>query len=325
MRLSELGERRAIKIFEEVYGECEKAVLAIGDDACVLELDSKHYLVASTDLLSRRTHFPLEMPPRIIGRYAVNACLSDIASMGAEPLGLLFSYGLPGDTQEEFIKEIAEGINEACRDHGTCVLGGDTKEQGELLITATALGKVRKDRLLLRRGARMGDLILVTGEVGTSAAGYHAIVNNLEAPKRALEAAYKPNARIREGVLLGKYATSCIDVSDGVAFSLHEIARASDVGFRIYEDRLPVDHESLGIAADPGERDEILYHKGGEYELLFTVPGDRYETLREEFRSLGTRLSVIGEITTHGGEVVRPDGSVKQLEYRGYEAFKQPL
>jgi thiamine-monophosphate kinase len=323
MKLSELGERRAIKIFEDIYGDCEKAVLAIGDDACVLELDPRHYLVASTDLLSRRTHFPLEMPPRVIGRYAVNACLSDIASMGAEPLGLLFSYGLPGDTREDFIRGIAQGIRDACREHGTCVLGGDTKEQGELLITATALGKVRRDRLLLRSGARVGDLILVTGEVGTSAAGYHAIIHGLRAPERAIEAAYRPNARVREGILLGKYATSCIDVSDGIAFSLHEIARASQVGFRIHEDRLPVDHDSLGIAGDQEERDEILYHKGGEYELLFTLPEDRYDALRKEFRSLGTRLSVIGVVTDRGGEVVRGDGSVKQLEYRGYEAFRQ--
>lgn len=322
MKLSELGERRAIKIFEDVYGNCEKAVLTIGDDACVLEFDSEHYLVASTDLLSRRTHFPLEMPPDVIGRYAVNACLSDIASMGAEPLGLLFSYGLPGDTEDHFIKGIAEGIHKACQEHGTCVLGGDTKEQGELLITATALGKVKRNQLLLRKGAKAGDLILVTGEIGTSAAGYHAIVHNLKAPKRAMEAAYRPNARIREGVVLGRYATSCIDVSDGLAFSLHEIAKASGVGFRIYEDRLPVDEDSLGIASNPQEREEILYHKGGEYELLFTLSGDKYESLLREFRSLGTRLTVIGEVTADGADVVCEDGSVKKLEYRGYEAFK---
>lgn len=322
MKLSELGERRTIKIFEDVYGNCEKAVLTIGDDACVLELDLEHYLVASTDLLSRRTHFPLEMPPKVIGRYAVNACLSDIASMGAEPLGMLFSYGLPRDTDEDFIRGLAEGIKEACQEHGTCVLGGDTKEQGELLITATALGKVRRDRLLLRRGARVGDLIMVTGEVGTSAAGYHAIVHNLKAPKHALDAAYKPNARVREGIILGRYATSCIDVSDGLAFSLHEISDASDVGFKIYEERLPVDEDSLKIAADAEEREEILYHKGGEYELLFTLPRERHAPLRAEFRSIGTKLTVIGEITANGGAIVLRDGSVKQLEYRGYEAFK---
>lgn len=322
MKLSELGERGTIKIFENVYGECEKALITMGDDACVLELDPEHYLVASTDLLSRRTHFPLEMPPRVIGRYAVNACLSDIASMGAEPLGLLFSYGLPGDTDDAFIRELAEGIKEACLKHGTCVLGGDTKEQGELLISATALGKVSRDRLLLRKGAEVGDLILVTGEVGTSAAGYHAIVYNIKAPNHAMEAAYKPQARVKEGVILGKYATSCIDVSDGLAFSLHEIARSSGVGFRIYEERLPVDEDSLGIATNPTEREDILYHKGGEYELLFTLPRERYESVKKEFQTLGTRITVIGEITDKGRDVVLKDGSLKKIDYRGYEAFK---
>jgi thiamine-monophosphate kinase len=322
MKLSELGERGTIKIFEDIYGDCEKAVLAMGDDACILELDSQHYLVASTDLLSRKTHFPLEMPPGVIGRYAVNACLSDIAAMGAMPLGLLMSYGLPGDTDEAFIRELAMGVKKACAYHGTCVLGGDTKEQRELLITGVALGKVRKDRLLRREGARIGELILVTGEIGTSAAGYHAIAHNLKGTKRALEAAYKPRARLREGLVLGKYATSCIDVSDGLAFSLHEISKASGVGFRIFEEHLPVDEEALSIVKSPQERKELLYYQGGEYELLFTLPKGRAEALKREFLSLGTRLSVIGKVTSSGGVVVTKKGSARKLEYRGYEAFQ---
>jgi thiamine-monophosphate kinase len=322
LKLSELGERRAIEIFESIYGSCEEAALALGDDACILELDPEHYLVVSTDLLSRRTHFPLEMPPRVIGRYAVNACLSDIAAMGASPIGLLFSYGLPGDTEEAFVRELARGIHEACREHDTCVLGGDTKEQGELLIVGTALGRVKKDRVLTREGARVGDLILVTGMVGSSAAGYYAIIKNLEVPRRFIEAAYEPKARIREGVVLGKYASSCIDISDGLAFSLHEVARASKAGFRIYEEHLPIDEELDRIAEFAKIKEELVFHKGGEYELLFTLPRERLKALEEELKPLGTRLSVIGEITPRGGELVRKDGPVVELEYRGYEAFK---
>lgn len=322
MKLSELGERRAIELFESIYGGCGDAVLAMGDDACILELDPEHYLVVSTDLLSRKTHFPLEMPPRVIGRYAVNACLSDIAAMGASPMGMLFSYGLPGDAEEAFLRELARGVQEACREHGTCVLGGDTKEQEELLIAGTALGRVRKDRVLRRKGARIGDLILVTGTMGSSAAGYYAVIHNLEVPRRFVRAAYEPRARIREGAVLSKYATSCMDVSDGLAFSLYEVARASGVGFRVYEERIPVDEELDRIPEFAEIRDELVFHKGGEYELLFTLPGKRLEVLMEELEPLQGRLSVIGEITPGGGVLVRRDGSEVELEARGYEAFK---
>lgn len=323
MKVSELGERRAIKIFEGIYGGCEKAVLGMGDDACILELDKEHYLVVSTDLLSRRTHFPLEMPPKAIGRYAVNACLSDIAAMGAYPLGLLFAYGFPADTDEKFIREIARGVKEACRKHDTCVLGGDTKEQGELLITGIALGKVRQERVLKRSGAKAGELICITGTMGSSAAGYYAIIKGFEAPKRFMKAAYEPRARIREGITISEFATSCTDISDGLAFSLSEISRASKVGFRVYEEKIPVDRSLGKIAGLAGvAAEELVFHKGGEYELLFTLPEEHLPAVEKEMKALKTKVSVIGEIVKRGKKLVRHDGSIENLEPRGYEAFK---
>lgn len=323
MKLKELGERRAIRIFESIYGSCEEAVLAMGDDACVLELDEKQYLVVSTDLLSRKTHFPLEMPPRVIGKYAVNACLSDIAAMGAYPIGLLFSYGLPGDTEEDFIRELARGVDEASREHDTCVLGGDTKEQEELLIVGVALGRVRKSRVLRRSGAKVGDLICTTGMMGSSAVGYYALIKGFKTPGWFLKAAYEPRARIKEGVAVSKYATACTDISDGLAFSLHEIAGASGVGFRVYGEKIPVDRELGRMAGLAGVGvDELIFHKGGEYELLFTLPEEHLTEVEKEMKALKTKLSVIGEVTERGGKLVRRDASVEDLEPRGYEAFK---
>lgn len=323
MKLEELGERGAIRIFESIYGKCEDAVLGIGDDACILEMDEEHYLVVSTDLLSRKTHFPHEMAPRKIGKYAVNACLSDIAAMGAYPLGLLFSYGLPGGADEDFIKELARGIRDASKEHGTCVLGGDTKEQNELLIVGIALGRARKGQVLRRSGARTGDLICTTGMMGSSAAGYYALIKGFKAPKRFMKAAFEPWARIKEGLAISKYATACADVSDGLAFSLHEIARASRVGFKVYEEGIPVDRELGRMAELAGvEVDELAFHKGGEYELLFTVPEEHLPAVEKEMKTLKTKLRVIGEITKHDGKLVKEDGSVVDLEPRGYEAFK---
>jgi|TARA_B100000315_G_scaffold229129_1_gene238495 thiamine-monophosphate kinase len=323
MDLSQLGERKIIKIFEKIYGDCDKAVLGMGDDSCIIEQDENHYLVVSTDLLSRKTHFPLEMSPQNIGKYAVNACLSDIASMGANPLGLLFSYGLPKNTEENFIKGLAQGIAKACTDHDTCVLGGDTKEQDELLITGIALGKVRKDRVLRRSGAKVHDLICTTGIIGSSAAGFYAMIKELDVPPKFIKAAFEPQARIKEGIAINKYATSCADISDGLAYTIHEIVKSSKVGFRIYEKDIPCEEELGEISELAGiNLDELLLYNGGEYELLFTLPKKNLADVERKMEQLQTSFSVIGEIVKNGNKLIRVDGSDENLELRGYEAFK---
>ena len=172
MNLKELGERKIIEIFARNFRACDNEVVGIGDDAAVFEIDSDNYLVASTDVIIQSTHIPREMTPEQIGKYAVNVNLSDIASMGAKPLGLLLSFGLPETLDENFIEELSKGVNSACHDHGTCVLGGDTKRHSEIVISGTALGKVNKGLVLTRAGAKEGDIIGITGRIGSAAAGF---------------------------------------------------------------------------------------------------------------------------------------------------------
>ncbi|MEE9564335.1 MAG: thiamine-phosphate kinase, partial [Candidatus Hydrothermarchaeaceae archaeon] len=276
MKLKELGERKIIEIFTRNFDRCDNAAVGIGDDAAVFTLDSENYLVISTDLITQKTHIPREMIPLQIGRYAVNVNLSDIASMGAKPLGLVFSFGLPCDIDEKFIEELSEGINEACREHGTCVLGGDTKEHGEIIIAGTAIGRVKKDRLLTRAGAKVGDIIGVTGKIGSAAAGFHCLTRNIADSEKFIKAALEPNARVKEGEILSEYATACMDISDGLAFSLHEIAKESKKGFKVYEERIPVDEGLSRVSELSGVPvREMVFHKGGDFELLFTAPEDK--------------------------------------------------
>ncbi|MFQ6136544.1 MAG: thiamine-phosphate kinase, partial [Candidatus Hydrothermarchaeales archaeon] len=147
MKLSDLGERKVVDILTKKYGKDKgkNVIVGIGDDACVLDLNEKEHLVISTDIVFEKTHIPREMTPRQVGKYVVNINLSDIASMGAQPLGLLFSLGLPRDLDDDFIHELSEGINDAAREHEVPILGGDTKEHGEMVISGTALGRVSKD------------------------------------------------------------------------------------------------------------------------------------------------------------------------------------
>jgi thiamine-monophosphate kinase len=320
MRLSDLGERRIIELFEKNLKKCEEAVVGIGDDACILELDGENCLVVSTDLISQKEHIPREMTPRQMGRYVVNINLSDLASMGAKPLGMVFSFGLPGELDEDFIKGLSKGIREACEEHGACVLGGDTKEHREVVIAGTAIGKVKKGEFLTRSGAEAGDLICVTGTIGSAAAGFYCLTRNIKEEK-FIKAALEPRARVEEGMILAKYASACMDISDGLAFTLHEVARASGVGFLVYEDRVPVDRDVERVSKATGiSVGEMVFHKGGDYELLFTLNPQKLDRLKKEMQGR-TEITTIGEITKEGGRVKRRDGVEEELEPRGYESF----
>ncbi len=320
MKLHELGERKIIETITRNFGTAEGVVVGIGDDACAVRI-GREILVVSTDMLTQRSHFPREMKPRQMGSYAVNANLSDIAAMGAAPLGMVFAMGLPSSLEEDYVAEIAKGMDEACGEHGIAVLGGDTKEEDEIVIVGTAFGRATDGRLLTRKGARVGDQICVTGNIGSAPAGFYCLIKNINIGK-FIDAALEPKARVREGIALSKYASSCIDISDGLAYCLHEIAKASDVGFSIKEDAVPRDEDIAHVAkAAEVLESELLFHRGGDYELLFTVPRKALRGASEALRAVGTELHVIGEITNSGASLVGADGREKLLEPRGHEAF----
>ncbi|NOZ76541.1 MAG: thiamine-phosphate kinase [Euryarchaeota archaeon] len=323
MKLRDLGERRIIEVFQEVFGDCGGAVVGIGDDAAVFPVGDR-LLVVSTDMVAEGTHIPKEMTPRQIGKYAAAVNLSDIAAMGARPFGMVFSFGLPGGLDEGFVTGVAEGIREACTPHGVCILGGDTKESAKLVITGTALGEVEKDRLLTRSGARPGDLICVTGSIGSAAAGFYCLTRGIEGGRCGdfIKAALEPEARIQEGLILSGYATSCMDISDGLAYSLGEIAGMSGVGFLVREDAIPVEEGVEGVAAEAGVSPrELVFHKGGDFELLFTVAGKDIDVVKSRMEELGTPVTVIGEVIEEGYLLQEPSGETVELETRGYQAF----
>jgi thiamine-monophosphate kinase len=316
MNLKDLGERKIIEIFARNFDRCESEIVGIGDDAAVFEIDADNYLVASTDVIIQSTHIPREMTPEQIGKYAVNVNLSDIASMGSKPLGLLFSFGLPGDLSDEFVDELSKGVNDACKDHGTCVLGGDTKKHSEIVISGTALGRVNKDRVLTRAGAKTGDVIGVTGRIGSAAAGFHCLINGIDDPNDFIKSALEPVARVKEGEVLSKYASACMDISDGLAFSLHEIARASKKGFKVSNEKIPFDSDIERIAEISGVATmEIILHKGGDFELLFTASKENFGKIEKEIE-----VTEIGEVTGEGA-ILQKDGKDTELDSRGYDSF----
>ncbi len=318
MKVSELGERALIARISKLVGiQGSNVIVGAGEDDCaVMDIGGEEYLLATTDMLHRKTDFPPEMSGWQIGWMSVAVNLSDLASKGAKPLGVLMAMGIPSDSEVGFVEEIARGMADCASRFGTQVIGGDTDSHEELTMAGTALGLVKKELLIRRSGAKVGDLVCVTGNLGTAGAALLALEKKMPVSQEILKALFEPSPRIREGMALSETCavTSMMDISDGLALSLHDLSRASGVGFRIYENKLPV-LSGVRRLLKVEERLEAVVYTGGDFELLFTVAKDNIEMARK-----ACPLTVIGEVIEEGVFIERAVG-VEELKARGYEHF----
>ena len=320
MKISELNERALIEHIEGLLArQGKKTVVGAGEDDCaVLDIGGDDYLLSTMDMLHRETDFPPQMSGWQIGWMSAAVNLSDLASKGAKPLGILMAIGIPPDTELDFFDDIIKGIDDCAQRSGTQVIGGDMDSHEELTITGTALGLVNKDLLIRRSGANPGDIVCVTGNLGTAGAALISLQKKIAVNKKILKALFEPSPRINEGMALveTRAITSMMDISDGLALSLHDIAKASCVGFKIYEDKLPVLEEVRKLLKGD-ELTEAVVFTGGDFELLFTV---RADMINEAGKAC--RFSVIGEVIKEDILIERSDG-IEELKSRGFEHFKQ--
>jgi len=320
MKISELNERALIEHIEGLLArQGKKTVVGAGEDDCaVLDIGGDDYLLSTMDMLHRETDFPPQMSGWQIGWMSAAVNLSDLASKGAKPLGILMAIGIPPDTELDFFDDIIKGIDDCAQRSGTQVIGGDMDSHEELTITGTALGLVNKDLLIRRSGANPGDIVCVTGNLGTAGAALISLQKKIAVNKKILKALFEPSPRINEGMALveTRAITSMMDISDGLALSLHDIAKASCVGFKIYEDKLPVLEEVKKLLKGD-ELTEAVVFTGGDFELLFTV---RADMINEAGKAC--RFSVIGEVIKEDILIERSDG-IEELKSRGFEHFKQ--
>ncbi len=312
MKANEIGEigiiRRISTILRSKY---------VGDDCAVLDMGGD-YLVVTTDMLHRVTDFPREMTGEDIGWMSVAVSLSDVAAMGATPIGVVAALGIPGDTDVEFIDGIARGMDTCARTYGTEIVGGDTDQHQELTIVTTALGRVDKDKVKLRSGAKIGDLLCVTGFLGTPAAGYKALIENRkttpETLKVLLERFFRPKPRVAEAIKLSRYkaVTAMMDVSDGLGKSVYELSTSSHVGFLVDADKIPVMEEARALAKDREELLDMAICFGGEFELLFTVSPDGIDGIKD------VDFTVVGRVVPDG-LTLDDRGTMKPITCKGYE------
>jgi len=329
-----------IRALKQRYGTAARAVQGIGDDAAVIAATGRRRYLLTTDLLAEGVHFDcLTATFSDIGFRAATANLSDIAAMGGFPQHLLVSLAIPRAATSRQVKELYDGMMAACRPYRVGLIGGDTSaSSGGWFISITLVGSAPSGRILFRSGARAGDDLYVTGTLGDSRAGLGLLqARNRTAAARALGPAHRrflirrhlrPAARVREGLWLAKggWATSAIDLSDGLSGDLRHLCAESRVGAEIELSALPISSACRLYAASVKQDARTHALAGGEdYELLFTVPARhrmRFQRVSMQHRLHATR---VGRMTAakEGLRMTLPDGRRRPLPSSSYEHFRR--
>ena len=280
-----------------------EGALALSDDAAVLDVPAGQ-LVLSADAMVAGVHFLPDDPPETIGRKLLRVNLSDLAAMGAAPLGYLMTAALPKGTTPEWLDAFTAGLAQDQAEFGLAVLGGDTvSTPGPLTLSLTILGTVPKGEALLRRGARPGDEIWVSGTIGDGALGLRAARGTL-ADDGFLAGRYRvPRPRLALGHALRGVARAAMDISDGLVQDCGHLCRLAACGAEIEAGALPLsDGARAALAADPALLPLILTG-GDDYELLFAVAPEDTARVAEAGKASGTPVTRVGRFVAGASEV----------------------
>jgi thiamine-monophosphate kinase len=322
-----LGERRIIEIIRRHLDLMPMMAVPFGDDVSAFETEKGKLVVLKTDMLVDKTDAPPGMSLWQTARKAVVMNVSDFAAKGVKPIVALVALGLPRHLTENDIKKVGAGLNAGAREYDMYIIGGDTGEASNVVIAVSMFGVTEKNALTLRSGARPGDLIAVTGLFGKTSAGLRILVDDLKAPgkirKTLVDSVLMPAARLKEGLALAetRAVSASIDSSDGLAWSLHEIAKSSHVGICI--DQLPTAEECKTFAVCNNlDSTELTLYGGEEYELVLTVKPSRWKIAEKAVKNAGGHLLGIGKVTSEKGVVLEVGARQVPIEARGYEHFK---
>jgi thiamine-monophosphate kinase len=325
-----LGERKIIEIIQRRLDILPKMPIPFGDDVSAYDIGNGNLAVLKTDMLVDKTDVPPKMSLWQASRKAVIMNISDFAAKGVKPLAMLVSLGLPRTLKKKDIEQIGKGLNAGAREYGAYIIGGDTNEASDLVISLSLFGMAKKGEIALRSGAKPGNLVAVTGSFGKTAAGLKTLLENLKATpeigKMLAESVLMPHARLKEGLALSKTkaVTAAIDSSDGLAWSLHEIAKASKVGFLIK--RLPI-AEGIEKFAESNGLDplELTLYGGEEYELVLAMKPSLWRRAEKAVEGVGGKLLLIGKVTAERRVLMEISGKRRVIEPRGWEHFKSGI
>ena len=295
LTVQELGEQGLLK---RVQSFCPSTV--VGDDAAVLPTTPGMLLVVTSDVLVDRVHFSDQTtPPESVGWRSAAANLSDLAAMGASPLGITVGLGLPGEVLVDWVEDLYRGITDCLQKYGTAIVGGDLCRSPVITVAITAFGQVDPTRVVRRATAQPGDAILVTGFHGSSRAGLELLLHPESGQELGrddrlslIQAHQYPNPRLDILPLFPETRISGMDSSDGLADAIVQICRASGVGARVDRHKIPI-HPALKRWSLNKAMNWALY--GGEdFELVLCLPQDAAQRLVEQIEE----AAIVGTITS---------------------------
>jgi len=335
--ISTLGEFGLIRhLTEKIELKNESTLKGVGDDAAVLDYKEKKVLV-TTDLLLEGVHFDLTyVPLKHLGYKSAIVNFSDIYAMNGRPKQITVSLGISKRFCIEDIEDIYSGLRMACDLYGVDIIGGDTSvSMTGLTISITCLGEGDSDKIVYRSGAKENDLVCVSGDLGAAYMGLQLLERekhvyggekdfqpDFSGKEYILERQLKPEARkdvIEELGKVGIVPTSMIDISDGLSSELLHISKESNVGCRIFEERIPIDYQTAVMAEEFNMNLVTAALNGGEdYELLFTLPLGFHDTI------MGMKsVKIIGHITKpeYGAQLVGRDGGEIELKAQGWQSL----
>jgi thiamine-monophosphate kinase len=291
-----------------------------GDDCAILEIPSQQQLAVSMDTLIAGVHFPVDTSAYDIGYKSLAVNLSDLAAMAAEPAWITMSLTLP-EANPDWLDNFAKGFFKLADEFNLQLIGGDITRGSILSITIQAHGFVRPHKALLRKGAKLGDLIYVTGTLGDAGLALQLLNAKQQVSDKLLLRLNQPMPRVSVGLALRDIANSAIDISDGLIADLNHILESSQVGASISLHDIPLSDELLQNI-DVNRAIELALAAGDDYELCFTVPTDREEKLKNALNNISCEYKKIGVIEASPGiRLIKEDDSLFKLNHKGYKHF----
>lgn len=326
-KISDIGERGLLERFKALVDEGE---LPFNDDASAYLLPDNNVIVINIDTFVAKTDAPPSMTSYQIGYKTTTMAISDLAAKGVQPLFTIASGAFPANYETKEALELVKGIRDCSHENSAKYLGGDTNEADDIIISVVAVGIEEKGNIIKRHGGKNGDVIFSTGIFGYTGVGLKAFIENFsikpEQKEKFHTAVFYPKAKVREGLFLKNFKkiSACIDSSDGLAWSLKELIRM-DKELGIIIDNLPVD----GIVRDFANEhklslEELVFHAGEEFELVFTVPNKHVKDLELKAKNEKIEIFRIGRVTNNYSEkiILQNNNEIKEITSKGWEHFK---
>jgi thiamine-monophosphate kinase len=331
--MPQYSEEILIEALSRFFKPHPRVTLGPGDDAAVITETIGREIVVSVDCQREGVHFTMDLlGHKAIGHLALAAALSDLAAMGAEPLTFLVDLEVPPDFTPDQGRELYEGFYDLDREFFISPAGGNVSVGEKLSLSITVVGEIPRDRSLKRRGAKEGHRVFVTGDLGRTLGGLKVLQSGdisakmSDDAKSALRERFKrPWPRIKEvqAILRECTPSALIDVSDGLGKDLYHIAKGSEVEIHVFEEKLPIHQGVYELTRHVGQTSwQLAVGSGEEYEVVFTLPGDRVDDLAR--LDLTVPITEIGEVRLGfkpGVVLHQRDGEETPIHGLGYDHF----